>query len=333
LAGLVLANQRPFYSQSGAGLESPTGALPLRHVTVMGSATCPAGAITGANCKEITVSCPGLPDLNATLAVAIPTAKLIGTVILHGGGPGTTFLNSGFPDAYLANGFNVVQIAWASDWASASGAGVKSAACRPATVFDYVFKVVQGSSRSIGFCGQGVSGGGAALGYSLAHYGLSSEFDYVVIAAGPAVSRMDYGCDPPLYTGAPRNLCPLLTDAPFAYSAATAGRVNMWEGTTTCGAPKPLRSEIGRWADDSLVSSGANYDYPQTAMSWFFCVTPPINESTGQGSFLIDEVVPKNAPPDVNCYSGACQGEAVWQDPDAFNTTVSEMLAQCQANH
>jgi hypothetical protein len=257
---------------------------------------------------------------------------LVGTIVLHAGGPGINFLDSGFPDTYLAAGFNVAQIAWASDWANANGAGVKSAACRPATVFDYVFRVVQGSSQSIGFCGQGASGGGAALGYSLAHYGLSSEFDYVVIAAGPSVSRMDYGCDPPLYTGPPRNLCPLLTDAPFAYSPSTANKVNGWEATTTCGKPNPLRGEIGRWADDSLVSSGANYEYPQTAMSWFFCVTQP-NESTGQGSFLIDQVVPKNAPPDVNCYSGACQGEGVWQDPNAFKLTVSEMLAQCQANH
>lgn len=55
--------------------------------------------------------------------------------------------------------------------------------------------------------------------------------------------------------------------------------------------------------------------------------------STGQGTFLIDQVIPKNAPPDVNCYSGTCQSEAVWQDPAAFSTTESEMLAECVPNH
>jgi hypothetical protein len=343
MAGLILGNGRPFYSQSAARSKAPAGALLLgtsppspsrRGVAVVGPTTCPAGAPGSANCTEITVSCPGLPDLNATLGVAIPTAKPIGTIILYAGGAGTSFLDSGFPDIYLGDGFNVVQIAWASDWASANGAGVKSAACRPATVFDYVFHVVQQSSRSIGFCGQGASGGGAALGYALAYYGLSGEFDYVVIAAGPGVSRMDYGCDPPLYTGPPRNLCPLLTDAPFAYSSGDADKVNTWEGTTTCGTSDPPQNDIDRWAADSVVSPGADYEYPRTAMSWFFCVTQPgVNESTGQGSFLIQQVVPRNDPPDVNCYSGICQGEAVWQDPNAFSTTVSEMLAQCQANH
>jgi len=314
--------------------ESPAGVLPLGKVRVLNpTVPCPTGAATGANCEEITVSCTGLPPLTATLGVALPTAPLIGTIILHAGGPGTKFLDSGFPATYLADGFNVVQIAWASDWAGATGRGVKSAACRPATVFDYVFKVVQGSSPSIGFCGQGASGGGAALGYSLAYYGLFDEFDYVVIAAGPSVSKMDYGCDPPLYTGPPRNLCPLLTDAPFAYSAGDASKVNTWEGTTTCGTSNPPPRDIITWERDSVVSPDGNYTYPQTAMSWFFCVRQPVNESTGQGSFLIDQVMPKNFPPDVNCYNDGCQGEGVWQNKDAFNATVNEMLMQCQANH
>ena len=108
--------------------------------------------------------------------------------------------------------------------------------------------------------------------------------------------------------------------------------MNTWEGTTTCGASEPLKGDIERWTADSIVSAGANYNYPQTAVSWFFCVTNP-NESAGQGSFLIQQVAPRNDPPDVNCYSGTCAGEKVWQDPNAFNLTVSEMLSQCQANH
>ena len=48
---------------------------------------------------------------------------------------------------------------------------------------------------------------------------------------------------------------------------------------------------------------------------------------------LIQRVAPKNNPPDVSCYSGVCQGEAVWQDPNAFNATQNEMIAQCVPNH
>lgn len=195
------------------GDESPVQ-LPLGTVTLLGPTSCPAGAPAGGNCERVTVSCPGLPDLKATLGVAKPTTSPIGTIVLHNGGSGTAFLDDGFPDTYLGDGFNVVQIAWASDWADAKGAGVKSAACRPATVFNFAFKTVQHSSRSTGFCGQGFSGGGGALGYALTHYGLSSEFDYLAIGSGPGVSRMDYGCDPPLYTGPPLNLCPLDMQAP-----------------------------------------------------------------------------------------------------------------------
>lgn len=306
--------------------------LPTGSVTVVGPASCPPGSTTNAACQSIRVSCPGLPDLDATQALALPTGTARGTIILLAGGPGTSIFNSGFADAYLADGFQVVQIAWASDWASANGAGVKSAACRPSTFFKYIFRTVQKTSRTTGFCGQGISGGGAALAYSMAQYGLANLFDYVVIAAGPGVSRMDYGCDAPLYTGPPRNLCPLLPVAGFAYGSGKL--VNGWENTTTCDSKNPLPQDITRWTADSIVTTGALYSYPKTAMSWFFCVTPPAGGgSTGQGTFLIDQVIPKNAPADVNCYSGTCQSEAVWQDPSAFSTTHSEMLAECVPNH
>jgi hypothetical protein len=142
---------------------------------------------------------------------------------------------------------------------------------------------------------------------------------------------MDYGCDKSLYTGPALNLCSQLTNAPYVYFAG--GKVNGWENTTTCDGKNPPQADIDKWAADSIVSAGANYSYPKTSMSWFSCVTPPVNNSTGQGKFLIDKVVPKNSPPDINCYSGICQGEAVWQDPAAFNATQTEMLAKCIPNH
>jgi hypothetical protein len=225
----------------------------------------------------------------------------------------------------------VVQIAWASDWEITGGLGLKSASCRPSTLFKYIFDSVHKDSLTTGFCAQGISGGGATIAYSLAHYGLSNYFDYVVIGAGPGVARMDYGCDKPLYTGAPRNLCSLLSNAPYAYPAGT--KENNWEDTTTCAAKSPLPNDISRWTADSIVTTGATYSYPKTGVSFYFCVTPPAAQSAGQGSFFTTQVIPKNNPADVNCYSGVCKGESVWQDKSAFNTTVAEMLAQCVPNH
>ena len=320
-------------SQTGAADDEqvPAPSLPLGTVTVLGPATCLSGVTQGASCRSVSVSCPGLSDLTATLSEAFPKVTAKGTIILLSGGGGTGFLNSGFANRYLIDGFRVVQLAWTTDWEDTSGAGLTSASCRGATVFRYVFDNVQKGDRTTGFCAQGSSGGGGAIAYSLAQYGLADYFDYVVIAAGPGVARLDYGCDKALYTGAPLNLCSQLTNAPFAFT--NGGKVNNWENTTTCAAKNPLQSDIDRWAADSIVTTGANFSYPKTSMSWFMCVTPPVNNSTGEGKFLIDAVVPKNSPPDVNCYSGVCQGEAVWQDTNAFNKTHSEMLSKCVANH
>lgn len=312
--------------------QAPPPALALGTVTVLGPTTCLSGATHGASCSSVNVSCPGIADLKATLSFAHPTQVApIGTIILLSGHFGTGFLNSGFPDKYVADGFRVVQVGWESAWEDTGGVGLVSASCRGATLFKFVFDHVQRGDRTTGFCAQGTSGGGAAIAYALAQYGMSDYFDYVVIAAGPGVARLDYGCDRSLYTGPQLNLCSQLTNAPYAFS--NGAKIDGYENTTTCDVTPPLQSDIDKWMKDSVVTSGGNYTYPKTGMSWYFCVTPPVNNSTGQGKFLIDQVAPKNNPPDVSCYSGVCQSESVWQDPTAFAATHAEMVAQCVANH
>jgi hypothetical protein len=329
---LLLLGLSNLAAQRNAAIpEIVQNALPLGTVTVLGPATCLSGATSGAACTSVSVSCPGIPDLTATLSEAFPQKTARGTVTFVSGSGGTTFFNSGFPNRYLAAGFRVVQLGWTTDWEDTGGIGLTSASCRNATLFKYVFDNVHNGDRNTGFCAQGSSGGGAAIAYSLSQYGMSDYFDYVVIAAGPGVARMDYGCDKSLYTGPPLNLCSQLTNAPYVYFGG--GKENSWENTTTCDAKHPLQSDIAKWAADSIVTTGANFTYPKTSMSFFMCVTPPVNNSTGEGKFLIDQVVPKNNPPDVNCYSGVCKGEAVWQDKNAFNATQAEMLSKCVANH
>jgi hypothetical protein len=338
LGAVVLFTMAGFRGLTCQALAAPAAGRadphPTGTVKVVGSTGCPQGAGSTASCTSIIVSCPGIPDLGATLAVSLPKGSAKGTVILLSGGTGTNPLNSGFVDAYVGDGFQVAQLAWAGPWMMADGAGYTSAACRPSTVFKYVFQTVHGSSRATGFCAQGISAGGVELADSLTQYGLADYFDYVVIAAGPPVARLDYGCYPALYKGGPRNLCPLLTDAPFIHPKSFATVFNRTENTTTCTSPNPLPADISRWRADSVVSPDADLTYPHTSMSWFFCVTPAtVNQSTGQGSFMIDAVKPMNSPPDVNCYSGHCRGEGVWQDPEGFKQTESEMVSKCVPNH
>jgi hypothetical protein len=317
-----------------SALADPTvgssNSLQTGKVTSLGKTDCPVGAAAGATCIAIDVSCSGIPDLTATVATANPSGTAKGTIILMSGNTGTTLFNSGFASPYLKGGFRVVQLAWASDWEDTGGVGLKSAACRPATFFLWVFNGAHKGSRTAGFCAQGNSGGGIEVAYSLAEYGLADYFDYLVLSSGPGFARIDYGCDPPLYTGGPLNLCPLLQNAPYAFTKGM--QVDKYEGTNSCATSNPPQSDINKWAADSIISDGATYSYPKTDMSWYFCTTPPVINSTGEGEFYISQVTPKS-PADVNCYSGFCQGEGVWQDPNAFSMTQSEMLSKCVPNH
>ncbi|HEV2424513.1 MAG TPA: hypothetical protein VGZ29_06780 [Terriglobia bacterium] len=140
---------------------------------------------------------------------------------------------------------------------------------------------------------------------------------------------MDYGCDRNLYTGPPRDLCPLISDAPFLYDVGTAAKVNTWEGTRTCGKQQISGSELTKWERDSIISAGASYSYPNTGVSSYYCATSP-DFSSGQGSFLVAQILARNSA--VTCFPG-CAGEAVWADSNAIGATESEMQAQCVPNH
>jgi hypothetical protein len=321
------------------GGDAGGNALPLGTVTVTApTVACPGNPGAGSTCMSISVSCPGIPTIAATVAVAEPAGgSPRGTIVAHAGGAGTGFFNGSaagadFASAYTSNNLRFVQIAWGADWAQTGGVGIKSAACRPATAFQWMFTQIHGGSHTSPFCGTGSSGGSAAIMHSMAHYGLKNTFDYLVVAAGPAPARIDYGCDPTLYKGPALNLCPLLTSAPYAYVPGVQNISDSWEGTTSCGSANPSASNIAKWNNDSVWSPDGDYNYPQTGISYWFCVTTP-NETTGQGKLLIDQLRPKNNPLDVHCYSGVCQSEAVFEDPSAFNLAVSEMTANCVPNH
>jgi hypothetical protein len=291
-----------------------------------------------------TVMCPNEPDISVTIADVEPKGTPIGTIVAHDGGSGTGFYNgntmstNNFSGSLTAKNYRFVQVAWASDWAT-TGKGIKQAGCRPATVFQWIFDNIHEQSKTTGFCAMGQSGGAAAVLYSIAAYGLKDEWDYLQLAAGPTPARLDYGCDPSLYTGGPRNLCPLLTSAPYQYDYVASGSssidsiVDGWEGTSTCNGTSPPAADIAMWASDSLLSPGDDLDYPQTSMSFWYCVSTP-NMSTGQGSFFIDQAQPKNNLADaVNCYSGTCTSEEVFEDSTAFDLAVTDMTQNCVPNH
>lgn len=243
--------------------------------------TCPAGASPSANCTSVTVSCPSLSDLTATIAVSDPTSPARGTIFLHDNVGGTTFFDYGFVGAYLAQGFRVVQVQWQSDWES-SDVGIKASACRYATMLSYAFTHAHGADRTTGFCAQSFGGGSGGLAMSLAHFGAGDFLDAATLTAGPPFARLDLGCDP---TTPPRAACPEIASVPVAYSGGVLGLMSQWENAPSCGTSGASASETARWARDSILSTGATLDYPQTSLAAWYCTNAP-DVTVGQGSIF-----------------------------------------------
>jgi hypothetical protein len=314
-------------------IDAPAAALELGTVTAHVPAACSNGAGSSATCQLLSISCGAYSD-QVELAVSRP-ASPIGTVTLHGGGAGTGYWGAQ-PDLItplLAAGFQIVQLKWVHDW-QVPGAGARHAACLPATAYQWIHDNLRGAG---GFCGAGTSGGGATLGYSLSAYGLESIFDYAMIVSGPAVSKMDVGCDLPDYTGPAPSLCPQI---PQPLNPLPASAIDGIEQTTTCSCTTPdcvLAADKTRWAADSIVTDGASYTYPHTATSFWFCGNSNTNGSTGGGAFYYAAVAGV-ASNDVSlhCYAGAqstCKGEGVFDDPNALDAAVAAMTAGCIARH
>ena len=296
---------------------SPPGPRPTGHLSLT-ETPCMGGRAD--ICYDMAIECPGIEDLGGSVAVYEAATSAVGTVILHKGGGGTSFLDLGFVEALESAGYRVVQLRYDTDWEQDSHLGMVAAGCRPATVFREVAR----RHSTTPTCLVGFSGGSGAIGFAMAHYGLENDVRYALLAAGPPFGRIDYGCAPDLYSGEPRNLCPALTDAPYAYGRGP--RLDGWMGTTGCGGDAPSAADVAMWQASSIVSAGADYDYGSVRMDWFFCASNP-NETTGLGDFYIDRIT---SPKSVACYTDSCTGEQVFNNASAFAAAVSAITAHCQ---
>ena len=271
-------------------------------------------------CYDVEIVCADVARLGGSIAITEPNGAAVGTVVLHKGGGGTSFLDMGFVAALESAGYRVVQLRYDSDWEHAPAIGLVAAGCRPASVFRTIAQMFENSP----ICLVGFSGGAGAISFAMAHYGLEDDVTYALLAAGPPFGRVDYGCAPTEYTGAPRSLCPELPTAPYAYSRGP--RLDGWMGTTTCGTTSPKPSDLAMWQASSVVSDGADYDYGGTRMDWYFCAANP-NETTGLADFYIDRIT---SPTSVACYSTECTGEQVFNNPQAFQRAVTDITARCR---
>ncbi len=301
----------------GTGKALPLGKISAS-VAGSGGKPCPPGA----TCTELTVTCTGLADAQAIVAVRQPSGTAKGTVYVHGGGGGDQFYNTN-ADEIVSAGFRTAQVRWSSDWETTAKDGIKAAACRPATVLKWVFDNVQNGDRKTGYCAMGHSGGSSVLAYSLAHYGGGSLLDYASLLAGPPFGRIDYGCAPSTYSGPATNLCAELPNAPYALPT---DKMDAWENTSSCGAATPVPADVAKWAADSVVSPGATYDYPKTLVDFLDCAVNP-NGTTGGAFFYSQKIGSSHS---VSCPTD-CSGEALGTIGTAKQLQL--MIAGCVARH
>jgi hypothetical protein len=282
--------------------------LPLGTVSGVTQATCPTelfnyGWVSAVNngppvavCYTATVSCPNLPDLGVTYGVATPIGASNGTVMFVSPKGGTQpvggNLTKDLPfELYHAN-YQTVQMQWATDWRSgATGGGYfKSAACREATVLNYLnttYYQTNVNTATAGSCAVGFSGGAAGLGYSLTYYG-ADYLDKATFVSGPHYGNLIDGCVP---TAPPVSICPSTDGVTYPMGCNTLSGTWTEAGQYTGGAARTLSTQIGNkprcdvathtytageekeLTADSLVDQklDSSFTYPHTAVAAFLC--------------------------------------------------------------
>jgi hypothetical protein len=312
---------------------SAASVAPLGMVDQVTDIACPSGAggpPAGSTCKRVRVSgCAGIESEAVTAVVAVLAPATVTRTVIHfkgGGGEGFQISDTA---GYQANGFREVFVAWDTDWEQTASHGIKTAACRPATVIKWVFDepTLHAQSRANAFCAEGFSGGSGQIGYALAQYGLADYLDYVNELSGPPFTRLDLGCDGNAPASA--QVCgeTVTTKLPSSLTA--------WENmSAACGSTSLSGGELARLLADS-IATGGTYAYPRTRMEFFDC-TNNSTAVTSMSHLLFDQITQAegaSAQTAYHCYSQAdgCMGEAL--GPMGSSDASHAMIAGCTPRH
>ncbi len=258
----------------------------LGTISSVSSVSC-SGSIKNGVCQQMTVSCPGVPDVMAYVKTNTPTGSSLGTVTYNTGTDGNGLYDSIFNYGstavgnVLAAGFTTVQISWGTPfnsnqpdgWVLGPG-GVLASACRYATVTQWIYDNIH-NSTSLPYCATANSGGAGALAYALSQYPTSNILSMAEVTSGPPTARLDWGCgclegSLPVQCGSSSSLgtCFGKADAPVwdpAYDPTNTTAVcsNAVNGTLPPGG-------LNFFLGDSVEAPGAAYNFPKTYVNLVF---------------------------------------------------------------
>jgi hypothetical protein len=262
----------------------PSAADQLGSVNNVRSVACPGDFSAGMTCLTATVSCPSASDIGVTVGYITPAGKPKGTIATLKGSGGTQPYTTG-ASQFLTAGYEVVELAWASEWEDnglpPAQKSIRSAACRPATLLLFIYNQIHRHNAAAGaMCALGDSGGSGALGYALAAYQAFSYLDKVVLTNGPVFSDIAMGCREPS-SPASVTVCPAgqfgCVGQPWSATASyqtVASSMSNWTGVTCAPATGSTTStQNALWKAMSIADGKAatSFSYPQTAMSGWLC--------------------------------------------------------------
>jgi hypothetical protein len=315
--------------------QAQTHQLPLGQVNLpvksVKSVKCTFGFLPGTACYSSTVTCPGTVDIGFTYGVMNPGGSQ-GTVVFFNGENGTGVGFEQYVKAYTppALDFQTVQVIWSSAWEDTShgnGVSLKTAACRPATLMDWLLR-----QRNVyaggGMCAQGASGGSAAIAYAMAEYGAYQYLNHAELESGPVMSDVSIGCNP---SSKPVTVCPgnecqtggqgSWSDSPL-YVDGSQTSISTWTnamGSNACvaGGNRISQAQYNAWKSMSIVDgitgskADSTFAYPRTSISGWLCSKPPgcngsacQNSSAAQGQFFYQNVTTPISVYRVNACNG-----------------------------
>lgn len=313
------------------------GSLSLGSVTNQTAQSCMGGGwLSGMTCFAATLAnCPNAQDLGFQYGYLLPSGKAYGVVVYFDGGDGTV-ANMEAPESlmlqyYVAQGYEVVQVAWNTPWASVlypwppgtvPQGNIQNAACRPATFLNYVatapaswnlYQAIsnpQTGNPKAGMCAQGFSAGSAQIAYSLAYYGLGANLDAVELISGPVLSDVEQGCKVP----GPIKPTPICYSGQWGcgsqaswslyptYVPNGANYVGNWTNDGSCQGPTATSpASNARWLSQSIVDQGTGatptFTYPSTAMSAWLCRSLKNQYTNCTGNNYNYDFCPNNSSP------------------------------------
>jgi hypothetical protein len=308
-----------------------TNPLPLGSVFNVSQVIC-TSQFNSSVCYQATVSCPNTADIGVMWGVRGSGRK--GTVVFLGGGGGTVTYGNSFYSSYNNAGLVSIEVAWDRDWELAGSpypANILSAACRPATLLDYLYsQTAQGA-----FCAQGLSAGSAQVAYSLSWYGLAAELNNVELISGPVFSNITDGCKVP-------NGTPTVRVVPtngqswsdkIAYFTE-APSLTVWTGNQCLPASGSTSAESEAWDDQSMEQTGATVSFPNTTLSGWVC-NNGLNPSAGQSYLFFSEVATPYALTAITNCAGA-EGVTSGFTPQGVLGQIAiqdDMVNQCVQKH